>query len=399
MAVKIPTLKEIKQQILNDIATEFSVDVSELGFTYVVWASVQAGVLWVAYLLLSRVQKNIYYDLAEPDVLIRYGAAILGRTPAPAEQGEYIVQVTGTIGATISEGTQFVANDTTLAAGSLFVVDQDFTLSATTDSLPIRALEAGIESALFVDDLLTSAAPIADVESEVIVLSITKQPTAAESIESYREDVIAAARIEPQGGSPGDYRLWTLEIPEVRTSYPFAKEGSPGDIEIYVEATEENTAPAEIIGVPTQQTLDDVYKAETLVDPEQGIVVINPTTGKGRKPMGVFNVYSLPVTPNPVDLEFVDLSDDSIADSLKTAIELYLYDVRPYVAGADIIANKNDILTIGAIIAVVIQVLSGTGITYTNLTIKVNDVEVQEYTFRLGNYPYLRFINNNGNPI
>lgn len=392
MAVTIPTLQELTDQILNDIASEFSVDVNDLGITYQVQAKVQAGMIYQQYLGLSGVQKNTYYDLAEESILIRYGEIILGRTPAPAEAGEYTIEITGEIGATVTAGTQFRANDDTLAAGYLFVVDADYTLVAETDTLPIRALTPGTISALIVDDLVTATAPIVDVNSEGKVTAITKAPVAAESIEDYRADVIEAAQIEPQAGSPGDYRLWSSEVPEVRNTYWYAKLGSPGDIEGYVEATEENTKPAEITGVPTQDTMDEVYKNDNNI--ETGVVVINSTTGKGRKPISVFNVNVLPVSPNPVDVVFTGLSDESVAETIRGVIETLLYDIRPFVGGADLITNKNDILTIGQIIAAVITVLSGTGIVYTTLTMTVNNVEVSEYQFLLGNYPYLRYITN-----
>jgi len=398
MGVQIPTLQELTDQILNDIATEFDVDVSELGTTYTVPAKVQAALIYQQYLALSGVQKNIFYDLAEESVLIRYGEIILGRRPAPAEAGEYNVEVTGQVGATIPAGTQFRANDDTLAAGALFIVDSDFELLSTTDTLSIRALEAGTDSALVVDNELTATAPIVNVNSEVIVTLITKTPVAAESISNYRADVIEQAQIEPQGGSPGDYRLWCSEIPEIRNSFAYAKFGSPGDIEIYIEATAENTAPAEIRGVPTQATIDEVY-LNNGVDPESGIVVINPITGKGRKPIGVFTINPLPVNPIKVDLKFTDLSDESIAPTIRTTVDALLYEIRPFVAGADLAINKNDTLTIGQIIAAVITVLAGTGITYTNLLMDVDGTEVSIFQFLLGNYPYLGEIRNNGNPI
>lgn len=399
MAVTIPTLEELTDQILQDIATEFGVDVSELGTTYIVAAKVQAGIIYQQYLALSGVQKNIFYDLAEESILIRYGSIILGRTPSPAEAGEYEVEVTGQIGAIITAATQFKANDNTLAAGLLFVVDQDFTLTAETDTLPLRALTPGIEAALFVDDLLTSTSPIVNVDSEVKVTAITKDSVSKESIESYRADVISKVQTEPQSWTPGDVRNFCLAIPEIRTVYAYAKLGAPGNAEIYIEATEENTAPSEITGVPTLATIDEVYKAQSGPTPESGIVVINPITGKGRKTISVFTILPLPVNPLPVDLDFTGLSDESIAPSIKTAIDALLYETRPFVAGADLITNKKDILTIGQVIAIVITVLSGTGITYTTLDMLVDGNIVNEFQFLLGDYPYLRFVNNDGNPI
>lgn len=397
MAVTIPTITELYNQILNDIASEFDVDVSELGITYQVQAKVRAGMLYQQYLALSGLQKNIFYDLAEESILVRYGEIILKRRPAPAEAGVYNVEVTGQVGAVISAGTQFRADDSTLAAGNLFIVDSKFTLTSTTDTLSIRSLSPGTDAALKLLDTLTSTAPIVNVDSSVKVIAITTAPIAAESITDYRADVIEKAQIEPQGGSPGDYKLWASEIPEVRNIYAFAKFGSPGDIEIYIEATADNTAPAEVIGVPTQATIDEVYLNNNGV--ESGAVVINPVTGKGRKPIGVFSISALPVNPVTVDLRFIGLTDTSKVSEIRTAIDALLYDIRPFVGGADQLVNKNDILTIGQVIAVVISVLANTGVTYTNLTIDVDGNEESSFQFFQGNYPYLNIIYNDGNAI
>jgi len=399
MAVTIPTIAQIKQAILNDYATEFDVDVNQLGDTYNVEASVKAAVIYTFYLSLSDVQRNVFYDTAESDQLIRYGQIILGRTPAQATAGQYTMQVTGEIGAVIPASTQFKANDSTQAAGFLFIVDNAYTLVATTDTVPIRALTAGTEARLFANDLLTSTTPLALVESEGIVLSTDVEPTAAESIEEYRADVLEASRLTAQGGSPSDYRLWASDIPEVRTVYPYAKLGSAGDVEVYIEATKENTAPAEVPGVPTQTTINEVYTPQAGATPESGALVFNPVTNRGRKPITVFNLLVFPVNPISVDLFFVNLSDELISDDIRTAIDNLLYNIRPYVAGASSITNKNDILNISTIIAEVTNLLAGTGITYTSLTMEVGGVAVDTKTFTAGDYPYLNIINNDGNPI
>lgn len=398
MAVKIPTIQELYDQILNDIATEFNVDVTELGLTYQVYAKAQAGIVYTQYLGLSGVQKNVFYDLAEESVLIRYGQIILGRLPSPSVAGEYEIQITGSIGALIPASTQFRADDTTLVSGNLFVVDSDFTLTATTDTVQVRALTAGTTASLVIGDNLTATAPIVNVLSEATVTDIVVLATQGETIEEYRADVVLQAQIEPQGGSPGDYRLWCSEIPEIRNVYTFAKIGSPGDIEIYIEATPENTAPAEITGVPTQTTIDEVY-LNNGIDPESGIVIINPITAKGRKPIGVFSISSLSINPLSVDLYFEGLSDTSVVPSIRTAVDNLLYNIRPFVAGADLLSNKNDVLSIGQIIAAVISVIANQGISYTNLTMEVDGVITNSFQFLLGYTPNLVTINNDGIPV
>lgn len=398
MAVTIPTLNELYNDILNDYATELEVDVNSLGKSYLVRAKVQAGMMYTFYLSLSSVQQNIFYDLAEEDQLIRYGQQILGRSPAPATQGLYTIQVTGSIGAVIPAQTQFVGGEDINAAGFIFIVDTEKTLTATTDTLQVRALTAGVDSRLTVDDTLNSVQPLVNVDSLAVVTVVDTEPTAAESIDDYRADVVEGAKSEPNGGSPSDYRLWASDVPEVRTVYPYAKLGSAADVEVYIEATAGNTKPLGITGEPTQDTIDDVYKVELNGD-ETGALIINPITLKGRKPIGVNNIIPLSVNPIPVDMYFIGLSDESKAVDIKNVIDTLLYDIRPFIAGADNITDRNDILTISTLIAATFQLLAGTGISYTTLTMNVDDNNVNSYQFYEGYYPYLRTIYNNGLPL
>ena len=397
MSVDIQTISELQDRILNDYATELGVDKSDLGDTYIVRSKVLAGLVYPIYLALSSVEKNIFFDLAEESILKRYGNVFLQRNPAPASQGIYTVEVTGTIGAKIPASTQFQANDTTNAAGFLFIVDNEKTLTAEIENVTIRALTAGLNSALNVNDLLTSVSPIAGINDEVKVISIDTQPSAAEDIENYRDDIVEAVRLEANGGSPADYKLWASDVPEVRTVYPYVIEGEAGNLEIFIEATKENSAPAEIIGVPTQQTIDDVYKND--VGSETGALIYDSVNNRGRKPMTVNKIEVKPVNPIPVDIRFIELSDESIANQLRSSIDDLLYEIRPFIAGADNLVNKNNILTISAIQVIVINILANNNITYTDLKMDVNSIESTLVEFDKGDYPYLNLIKNNGNPI
>lgn len=397
MAVSIPTLEELQEQILNDYASEFGISVEDLGDTFIVESKVIAAVLYPFYLTAGQVENNVFPDLADDETLLRFGQGLLNRAPSPAQQGEYTIEVTGTIEAVISSGTRFQSNDDSNAPGYLFIVDSEFTLSAETDSLTVRALTSGLESKLNVGDKLTSTQPLTNVSDEVEVLSIDVNPSDAESIESYRDDVLAAFRLEPQGGSPSDYRLWALDVPEVRTVYPYVEPNNAGSIKIYSEATPENSES--IVGVPNQTILDAIYKAPSGGNSESGAIVYNEAEQRGRRPMIVFNIQSLPVEPLSLDLEFTDLTNVAAKDAIQLAVESFIYDKRPFIAGAESLLNKNDILTIGQLIAVVVDVLEDEGGTFSSLQMKINSVLVDTYTFTFGNYPYLRNINNNGLPI
>ena len=75
------------------------------------------------------------------------------------------------------------------------------------------------------------------------------------------------------------------------------------------------------------------------------------------------------------------------------AVDNYLYTVRPFIAGASSVLNKNDILTIGQLISIVVAVLDDEGGTFADLNMKVDNQVVNTYSFNLGFYPYLRNIN------
>lgn len=397
MAVNIPTIEELETQILNNYASEFGVSVDELGTTIRVESRVEAGLLYQYYLTLGQVEENVYPDVCDTATLLRFGQGLLNRLPSSAVAGEYQIEVIGSIGAEIKAGTTFKSNDDSNAPGYLFVVDLDFTLTATTDYLSVRALTSGLDSKLIVTDKLTATQPLANINDEAEVDSITTNAAEGESLESYREDVLSALRLEPQGGSPSDYRLWALDVPEVRTVYPYLKPNNVGSIDVYVEATPENSET--IIGVPSQAILDDVYKKPSGGESESGAIVYNESEQRGRRPLGIFNIDCLPVNPLSIDLEFTDLTNIAAKDDIQSAVEEYLYTVRPFIAGAESLLNKNDVLTIGQLISVVVTVLNEVGGTYSDLEMKVNSVTVNTYTFTYGFYPYLRNINNNGLPI
>lgn len=397
MAVTIPTIQEIEEQILNNFALSLGVSVDDLGESYIVESKVDAALIYQFYLTLGIVQNNVFPDLSDEPTLLRQGLGNLGRLPNPAIAGEYEIEVVGAIGASISAGVTFKSNDDSTSPEYLFVVDFDFTLSSETDSLTVRALTPGLESKLNIGDKLTSTQPLANINDEVEVLAIVTNPSEAESLDSYREDVLAAYRLEPQGGSPSDYRLWALDVPEVRTVYPYLQENNIGVIDVYVEATLENSEA--IIGVPSQQILDDIYKKPNGGEFESGAIVYNEAEQRGRRPLGIFAINSLPVLPISVDLEFTDLTNTGSSSAIRTAIENYLYTLRPFVAGGDSILNKNDILTIGQLISIVVSVLEDEGGTFSDLEMRVDGNIVNSYTFLFGYYPYLRNINNNGLPI
>lgn len=386
----IPTLNELYDSILNDLENEIGVNIPVFGKVFLrALATVQAAKLKLYYLSIASLQKNIFIDTADPEAvggtLERFGRVKLNRNPFPAVAGQYDVQVTGEIGAVIPASTTFKSNDDSLNPGKLFVLDNEFTLTNTTDTINVRALETGLDSKLLVNDVLTATSPIALVESQVVVLLETVQPLAAETIENYRQAGIQAYQLEPQGGAATDYRLWSLDAQGVQQSYPYAASGQPNEVNVFVEATIADSIDGK--GTPSQSILDDV--AEVIeFDPDTS----QPLNERGRRPLGVFAVNVLPITVLNVDIaipNFIGITPQ-IETEITLALENELAAVRPFVGGADVLANKNDILDVNKIVGVVLETRPGSVFAAPELQVDGNSYF--SFTFLNGNIPFLNSV-------
>ena len=388
----IPTLKELFDDVLGDLQAEFNITIPLFGKNFLrALAAVQAAKLKLVYLTIASVQKNIFVDTADPEAiggtLERFGRVKLGRNPFNAVAGEYTVEVTGTIGATINAQTTYKSNDTSQNPGKLFILDADKVLVAPTDTMTLRALEAGLDSKLAIDDLLTATAPIANVDAIAKVLSEDVQPLSAEAIEDYRDKAIEAYQLEPQGGAASDYRIWSKDAQGVKQSYPFAKSGESNVIDLFVEATLVDSTDGK--GTPSAGILSDV----------EDVVEFDPDTSKpleerGRRPLAVLQVNFLPIIIKTIDIQitgFVGLTP-TLEANINTAIIAFLAVLRPFVAGADVLADKNDILNRNGLIFAIQEVISNENF-FDELDFDVDGSPVgASFQFLNGDIPFLGVI-------
>lgn len=384
--ITIPTLKQIYDDTISAIESEFSITIPSFGKNvFRSLSSVQSAKLKLYYLLLAKVQKNIFVDTAEPvsmgGTLERFGIVKLGRSPFPAVAGEYSVTVTGTLGATIPAQTTFKSDDSSSNPGYLFILDNEFTLTGTTDTITLRALTAGQISELSISDTLTATAPIANVNKVGTISAISIEPLDAESIETYRQRAIEAYRSEPQGGAVTDYRLWASDAQGVANSYPYAKEGDDGIISLFVEATIADSTDGK--GTPSAAILSDV-EAVVELDPDTTL----PINERGRRPLGVFQVNYLPITVVDVD---ITITGGSYTANQKTAITAAITEgvdaIRPFIAGADVLANRNDVLNSNKVVFMIQSTVPS--VIFTSVTLEFDTVALSTYTFLNGEIPYL----------
>lgn len=388
--IKIPTQKELKTAILSDIESTYGSSVPLFGKVFLnVLASVQAAKLKLYYLAIGFLQKNIWVDTADPEskggTLERYGRIKLGRNPFPAVAGQYVVSVTGTVGAVIKAGTTFKSNDDALSPGKLYVLDEEYTL-VSSDSITLRALETGLDSKLQNGDMLTVTAPIANVNSEVTVTDEPVEPLAAETIETYRQRAIEAYRLEPQGGAATDYRLWAADAQGVQQVYPYAKSGSPGELQLYVEATIADSTDGK--GTPGTSILEEVEEVVEF-DPD----TTKPLNERGRRPLGVFSIDYLAVTIRAVDITisgFVPAPTTAQQTLILNALNAEIAAIRPFISGADVLEDKNDILNKNKVISAILQAVPGAG--FTDVVIELDTVSISTHTFINGDIPSLESV-------
>jgi uncharacterized phage protein gp47/JayE len=387
---RIPTILELYNDIINDLETEMQVRIPLVGRYFLrALAMVQASKLKLYYLAIASVQKNIFVDTADSEAdggtLERFGRVKLNRNPFTAIQGQYTLEVVGSIGATIKSETTFKSNDENVNSGKLFILDADYTLTSTTDTITVRALEGGTNSKQFVGDKLSATAPIANVNKIGTITSETVEPLDAESLEDYRRKALESYRLEAQGGAGTDYRLWSYDAQGVEQTYPYATSGQSNEVTVYVEA--ELTASTDGKGTPStpiQQAVLDVIE----FDPD----TTKPTNERGRRPLGIFQVNILPITVKEVDIiieNYVGLTTQ-IATDIENALKTEVDKLRPFVSSCDILADKNDLLDNNKIIATILNAKSGA--SFGAITLKIDSVVTTSYVFAFGNIPHFNSV-------
>jgi len=377
--ITVPTINELYTAIQNDLKTKLGIS-SILGKTVLnAFAMVQAAKLKILYLLAANVYDNIFPDTADDAMLQRFGFVKLGRYQNPAVAGVYELTVTGTAGAVIPANTTYKSLDSSTTPNKLFVLDTDYTMPGTTGTIEVRAYELGSVARLEVGDSLQVTAPIALIDSFAVVAAVVTTPVEAENIEDYRTEIIKAYQTEAQGGARTDYRIWAADAAGVREVYPYTF--TPGEITIYVEATPADSTDGN--GTPPPSILTDVESVVEF-DPDTS----KPLNERGRRPISAWQINFLSITTVPIDLEITGLTDSSYIAAIQSAVVAFLYNIRPFIDGADAPADINKGKIYLADMYNIVRLILGANASFTALSMLVNSVAVDTYEFTGGNIPY-----------
>lgn len=385
----IPTLAELQTVLSNDFKNKLNIFSEFLKKTLDAFTSVISAQLKILYLYLSDVQNNAFPDTADIEAnggtLERFGRIYLNRNLRPATIGVYELNVTGVAASVLRSGLTFKSNEDAKNPGQLFVLDAEYIMTGTDDVIEVRSLGSGTSFLLDANDNLTITEPVLGVDKTVTVETIVTQPKAAEDIEVYRQAILDAIQLEAQGGAKTDYRLWASDAQGVRKVYPYVKNGFPGIVQIFTEATILDSTDG--YGTPSPTLLTEVEDVINL-DPD----VSKPIEERGRRPIQA-ELEVLAITLVPVDIEITGLNVDtvSIRASIDNNLTNYIYGVRPFVDGGELLRNKNDVLFSSKLQGVATDVLDN-GNFFANFVMLVDGNAENSYLFELGNIPFVNSI-------
>lgn len=387
---KTPSIQELNETIYGDLRARLGISDDDQRKVLTALSAVLAGQFKLMYLRLADIQNNVFPDTADLQAnggeLERHGQIQLNRNINPATAGVFTISLNAIAGSVIRSGLTFKSNDVSKNPGQLFVTDAEYICTGTDDVIEIRSLGGGVEYDLDVADTLTITEPVIGVDKTVTVTAVVEQPKAAESIADYRQSILDAIQLEPQGGARTDYMIWAKDAQGVRRVYPYVKESDAGVIELFVEATTEDSTDGE--GTPSAALLADVVSVINF-DPD----TTKPTFERGRRPAQAYlDVKSITLVPVDIDITALNTRNTAIETALFENLQTAIRDVRPYMDGADLARNKNNILYAAKMQSVVTDVLDSSNY-FQDFVLKVSGVPQTSYEFSGGNIPYLRTVN------
>jgi uncharacterized phage protein gp47/JayE len=385
MALAAPTTQELADDIIAQLEASISQTIPILPKSFSrVLAKVLAGAVVLVYKYAGFLLLQLFVAHASFRETTVLGKVIiplveLGRLfgvgdPIAGTRAELVIDVTVTnqIG-TLPSGSQLLRSDTgviylTKAAVALDAATVQVTVVASSD--PDENGGAGTIGNLDPGDILSFANPLDNVARDAVVDSQAVTGADAETEAAYRQRIIDRVQARPQGGAYSDYRVWAKTVPGIVSVYPYTSP-SPGEVDVYVEATEASSGDPD--GIPTGAQITAVFDA------------IQLDTGglASRRPVGAaVNVYG--ITRLAFDVEVTGLSIDAsleaeVKAAISSGIDEYLRTREPYIIGLSVLPRR-DRVTVAAVGGIVNGIVEVAGGTVVSVALELGAIPIAGYT-------------------
>ncbi len=326
--VTIPTIAEIRDQIISDIEGKLGITVPWLPKAFIrVLAIALAGVLSLAYRFGLWCYKQIFAATADDEALILRGAQY-GLSRSPAVRAKLTAQATGDDDTSIPAGTFWIGDDN----GLVYQQEETVVISGGVATITVECLTAGDAGNLLIDDTLTIGSPLAGIDNTATVTGTTTTGEDQESIESFRAQVMQREKNKPQGGAASDYVAWALEVAGIAEAYAFRP--TPGFVNVY--PLTDDADPANRIPGGAKLTEVEDYLDDTV-----------------RRPLNA-TVSAVAFTELDFDVDIADLvpNDATTKANIEAAITAYMYARRPQQYEDEV--NPTNVVSAGEITAIAI---------------------------------------------
>lgn len=227
MPITIPTIAEIRDQIISDIETKIgaSIPIAPKAFVRVL-AVALAGVQGLAYRFGKWIYQQIFPQTADEEALARIGDQY-AISRIPAMRAQLTADATGDEDTELPAGTLWRGpNDLVYSQAATVVIPE-----AGTVEIAVECLTAGEDGNLEIGEILNLVTPIPGATGEATVNATVVTGEDQEDIEDYRDRILIRLRNRPQGGAAPDWVLWTREVPGIVKAFAFRT--APGTVTAY----------------------------------------------------------------------------------------------------------------------------------------------------------------------
>lgn len=302
MPIDIPTVTEIRDRIISDFESEFGQTVPILITSFFrIWGTIFGGAFFLLYKFGQQVARNLLPTTAFGDQLDHFAGLFAGVTRQLAVAFKGTATATGVNGSIIRAGTIWVS-----AAGVEYLTLADVTISSSTATVTIEALETGLIGALDVGSEVTLVTPLVGVDAIATIASVTNAATDRESDDSLQSRLIAEFAQRAQGGAKQDYISWAKTVSGVTRVFPYGLAGSVVNIFFVLDDD-----PVSRIPDGTDET-----NVENAIDQAN------------RRPIGSYLLIEAPSEVS-FDVTLTDFVGD--LTGLETAVEAYFLAKEMYV--------------------------------------------------------------------
>ena len=401
MAFENRTIREIRDLLINAFQQEFNSVLRIIPRSFVkIFVTIIAGIFVTLYKQIGWFFLQIFPETAywkEVTVLgfrirplVKWGVLIGVGLPRSGTQWRGRVRVLVTsLNTSLNPGTQLKSSLT----GQIYITNEIKFLESEIEVIDITCTVPGTLGNLQIDDTLNFVSPLGNVQRTATIVEVAHDGTNDETEGEYRFRVVNRYRMQPQGGSLADYRIWASEVPGVLNTYPYNDADSPAGVLLYISGN-----PAVFPDrIPSTALLVQVGDSFTF-NPESGRATRKPLTAiLDPDHNGAYrNIHPVTIVSFDIFIHgLVRINSAEFADLARPAIEDYFLGREPYIRGLSDDNNKTNIVSRNNVSSVVDQLAVSVKAEFDAVSMNRNNNPEASYTLGMGELSRLNrlFIN------